>query len=309
MKIYINNPKENWIIDRMRAEWYKNNPKESTENTRHCDIIWIAAPWQWKLIPREHLISKRVVVTIHHIVPEKIDKNFIREFLYRDRFVHAYHVPNKYTAAFVKKLTKKPIFVIGYWYNSDIWNLSRPSKQDAMAKLQIPQNKFVIGSFQRDTEGADLKSPKLEKGPDIFCDYVEKICDVNTMVLLGGWRRQYVIGRLERSKIPYKYVEMAPIESLVDMYSACDLYIVSSRHEGGPQALFEASAMKIPIISTKVGLSEEILCNNCIVDLQNNCYIPNLKDIEENYNNVQKYDIINHKQEYLKMFKEVLSEA
>ena len=35
-------------------------------------------------------------------------------------------------------------------------------------------DKKLIGSFQRDTEGYDLKTPKLSKGPDIFCDIVEE---------------------------------------------------------------------------------------------------------------------------------------
>jgi hypothetical protein len=37
------------------------------------------------------------------------------------------------------------------------------------------------------------------------------------------------------------------------MYNSLDLYIISSRCEGGPQALFEAAYLKIPILSTKSG--------------------------------------------------------
>ena len=69
-------------------------------------------------------------------------------------------------------------------------------KSVARSSVGIDDKKFVVGSFQRDTEGSDLKSPKLEKGPDLFCDYVEKIADENTLVLLGGWRRQYIMNRL-----------------------------------------------------------------------------------------------------------------
>ena len=32
-----------------------------------------------------------------------------------------------------------------------------------------------MGSFQRDTEGKDLISPKLEKGPDIFIEIVKQM--------------------------------------------------------------------------------------------------------------------------------------
>ena len=33
----------------------------------------------------------------------------------------------------------------------------------------------LVGSFQRDTEGSDLISPKLIKGPDIFIEIVKNM--------------------------------------------------------------------------------------------------------------------------------------
>ncbi len=36
------------------------------------------------------------------------------------------------------------------------------------ARWQLPTDTYLIGSFQRDTEGSDLRRPKLVKGPDVL---------------------------------------------------------------------------------------------------------------------------------------------
>lgn len=303
MRVYLNDPKESWIVDRIRKEWYEENPSTTTESVDDCDILWIVAPWQWGAIDQNILKSKKVVCTIHHIVPNKFNQNNLNEFLYRDQFVNAYIVPNKYTKRMVKQLTNKPVKIIEYWFNSKLW--APLDKDECRKALSIDKDRYVIGSFQRDTEGSDLISPKLEKGPDLFCDYVEKISSQKTLVLLGGWRRQYIINRLNKSGIDYKYIEKAPIETIKKMYAACDLYVVSSRFEGGPQALFEAAAMRVPIISNPVGISESVLTKQCVFDITKNTYFPSIEDVDNNFNKVREYDIIKHKTKYLEFFKEI----
>ena len=174
--------------------------------------------------------------------------------------------------------------------------------------MHISSDKYVVGSFQRDTEGHDLKSPKLEKGPDIFVETVKKINKKNLLVLLGGWRRQYIMRRLKEESIDYKFIEMAPLETLRDMYACCDLYIVSSRTEGGPQAVLEAAAMKTPIISTDVGMAKDTLSDNCIINMPNNIYIPNTDDVEYCYEKVKKYEMHECIKEYVSFFQNVLGE-
>ena len=44
-----------------------------------------------------------------------------------------------------------------------------------------------------------------------------------------------------------------------ELYNILNLYIVSSRIEGGPQAILECAITKTPIISTDVGLASEVL--------------------------------------------------
>lgn len=308
MKIFPLPPKENWICDRFVEEWKQNFPLNYTSDPNKADLVWLIADWCWNHLSLDILTNKKVCATVHHIVPEKFGKKELNEFLYRDQFINVYHVPNKITKYFVSQLTKKRIEIIPYWLNKKTW--TPLSKKEARKSLNINEGDYVIGSFQRDTEGHDLISPKLEKGPDLFCDYIiknrleiEKQGKIN--VLLGAWRRQYVIKRLKEENINYTFIEKASIETLKKMYAACDLYIVASRYEGGPQALLEAPAMKIPTISTNTGIAESVLSKNCIIDIKKEYYVPSEKDIEESFLKVSRLSIENIGKEYLSLFKGV----
>jgi glycosyltransferase involved in cell wall biosynthesis len=301
VKVFVLAPREDWICDRLASEWYEHFSDVSTKNPYEADVIWILAGWCWNHLPQELLRSKKVIVTEHHIVPEKFNTQKYQDFVNRDQFVDAYHVPNDKTKFFLSQLTKKPIFVVSYWLNDKIW---KPLERDtARQNFNIPKQDFCVGSFQRDTEGYDLKTPKLEKGPDIFCDFVEKIQNENLHVLLGGFRRQYVINRLKEKSIRYSLYENVEQSKIRELYACCDLYVVSSRFEGGPQAVIEAAAMKIPILSTDVGIASNVLSKKCITDLST-FFVPT-EEIEYNFNNVQKIKIDLIGQDLIRMFKGV----
>ena len=106
-----------------------------------------------------------------------------------------------------------------------------------------------------------MKSPKLIKGPDIFLDLIKKMNEnkENLVVVLTGKRRQYLIDNFEKFGIKYKYFEMKNFKSVNQLYNILDLYIVSSRIEGGPQAIVECGLTKTPILSTDVGIASNFL--------------------------------------------------
>jgi len=139
--------------------------------------------------------------------------------------------------------------------------INEEEKLKIRQKLGIPEDMICIGSFQKDGIGWEegLK-PKLEKGPDIFCEVLGKIKkDFPVFVLLTGPARGYVKKRLEEMGIPYKhfYVEYYPDVS--KYYGALDYYIVSSRVEGGPLAILECFASGVPFVTTRVGMVEDII--------------------------------------------------
>lgn len=266
-KVYVLPPNEGWIIDRFVKEWNDDNPDISVNHPSRADVIWLLADFCWRQV-KPFLRGKKVLTSVHHIVPEKFDYHARHDFIARDELTTAYHVYNQRTLDFIKPLTDRPIHLINYWANGRIWQPTA-TKTEARAQLGLPVDSYIVGSFQRDTEGHDLTSPKLEKGPDKFADACIKLRDTdhpNLHVLLAGWRRQYVIKRLEAAGIPYTYFER-PIHEKVNLcYQALDLYMVTARTEGGPQALIEAGLLNVPVVSTPVGIAEQVLPSTAIDD-------------------------------------------
>jgi len=268
MKIFCLAPNEDWVCDRFAKEWFAMNNDIATPDPAKADIIWLLADWCWNHIPTSLLHEKKVVCTVHHLVPQKFNDAKRANFLERDKFVDMYHVPSIRTHDQVKSLTSKPIVCHPFWINQGIWT-KIANKNPVREKYGLPNDAYVVGSFQRDTEGSDLITPKLEKGPDVFVNYVKKLRDdnKNVHVLLAGWRRQFIIEELRRENIPYTYIELPQFSALNELYNCLDLYVVGSRYEGGPQAIFECAVTETPIVSTDVGSATEILDQCSIFDL------------------------------------------
>ena len=270
MKIYINKLNESWIVDRLKKEWTFHNKSITTKRISQSDVIWIIAPWTWKKIPRKHLQEKKVLCSIYHIDEEKFTEKALQEFKDRDKYVSEYHVISKKTISQIEKLTDKEITYIPFWVNQDKW-FEIEDKNSLRNKYKFNDDQYLVGSFQRDSEGSNPDLPKLIKGPDQFMTIVKHLNKIkpNLSVVLTGKRRNYIINELRKEKINFSYFEMVDISKLNELYNLLDLYIVSSRVEGGPQAIVECGITKTPIISTNVGIADDILSKKSIFNMDN----------------------------------------
>ena len=284
MKVYLNKINESWIIDRVREEWYRNNKDISTKFISRSDIFWIIAPWVWQKIPKNALDRKKVLCSHYHFDFNNFDE---ADFYDLDSFVDEYHVISLKTKEQLQKLTNKKITSIPFWINQKNFFYIE-NKEKIRKSLGFNSSDYLIGSFQRDTESSDLKSPKLIKGPDIFLELVIKLNKEteNLCVLLAGKNRNYLIKNLEKNNIKFRYFEMTDLKTINQLYNILDLYIVSSRIEGGPQAILEASYTRTPIVSSDVGVASEILSDESIFDIDElNKPIPNVEYAYENSKN------------------------
>lgn len=147
-------------------------------------------------------------------------------------------------------------------------------KKSIRDKYSIPQKAFVICSFMRDSLGSNLFEPKMEKGPDLFVEIVEKlqeeIDNKEIIVLLAGPRRHWIKSQLSLRGIKYIYIGkdaygddigeniLSPM-CVNELINASDMMLITSRSEGGPRGILEAGLAGLPIISTDVGIASDIL--------------------------------------------------
>jgi glycosyltransferase involved in cell wall biosynthesis len=305
MKIFVSKINESWIVDRFRDEWIKNNRHQHTKFVDRADIIWLIAPWVSEQITKKKLINKKVVCSIHHIEKKDFEGENYKKFLERDIYIDTYHVISKKTKVELEEYTKKPIVYIPFWSNQNIF-FEIDDKHKLRKEFGLPKNSYIVGSFQRDTEGKDLISPKLIKGPDrlvkIFEEYSKQY--ENLIILLSGKRRQYIINELTKRNIEYKYFEMVDFEELNKLYNCLDLYVVASRLEGGPQAILECGLTKTPIISTDVGIATEILNKKSIFNMEN--FLEAKPDINTAFKNSIKFNIPGGFNEFNKLFENLI---
>lgn len=203
--------------------------------------------------------NNKHILTWFHIVPEDPRIKLIKKAQNDLEYIHVSCNITK------KKLInagvdKNKIIVIPLGVDLSIFKPSK-DKESLKRKLGLPLNKIIIGSFQKDgvSWGKGLK-PKLIKGPDVFCDVVEKLAKkFDIHILLTGPARGYVKNRLIKARIPFTHKYLKHYPSIVKYYQVLDLYLVTSRVEGGPKAILESMACGVPLVSTRVGMAPEVI--------------------------------------------------
>jgi len=143
-------------------------------------------------------------------------------------------------------------------------------------RLEVPEGAICIGSFQKDGNGwGEGLEPKLVKGPDIFLEAVRRLAECYPLfVLLTGPARGYVKRGLETLGLPYRHDYLRNYEDIVPYYHCLDLYLVTSRDEGGPEAVLESMATGVPVVSTRVGMAADLVHSG------DNGYLVEVEDVD-----------------------------
>lgn len=169
-----------------------------------------------------------------------------------NRLVEHHHIPKE-------KIVKIPIGVDLEVFEPAV---SFEEKQAVREKIGLPQDRFIIGNFSRDTQVDG--SPKWVKDPLTFVEVLSLVQKEvpQIHVLLTNQRRGFVKHLLKERGIPFSHLVKKEHSKIADIYKATDLSLITSREEGGPNQLYESMASKVAVVSTYQGMAPEYLRDN-----------------------------------------------
>lgn len=216
-----------------------------------------------KNIFNEHNI---IAIDYQHGLPEyaEINKSLLEIVKKNQDKIKLIRVTNSFFKNFLidNNIAENKIIQIPLTIDENFKQMDKNKRLKIKDKMKLPLNKYIIGSFQKDGNGWDKgSSPKYIKGPDIFLKSLELIKKniPNLFVLLTGPARGYVKNGLKKLDIEYKHLDFLKFNEIPKIYNCLDLYLICSRDEGGPYALLESMKSGVPVISTKVGMTHDLI--------------------------------------------------
>ena len=230
--------------------WFKNNQPDIV-NTHSSIDSWVSA------IARIGL-DLPIVRTRHISAP--ISKNFSSRWLYTKGADHIVTTGMSLRTDIIKRLgiNGSKITSIPTGIDLQRFSLQSTKSKHAMRKsLGISQDALVIGI------AATLRS---WKGHDYLLDAFSQISKKhpNTSLLIAGDgpRREVISNWVKASGLAARIHLIGHRDDMPDVLAAMDIFALPSfANEGVPQAILQAMAMQLPVVSTNVGAIEEAVIN------------------------------------------------
>jgi glycosyltransferase involved in cell wall biosynthesis len=261
-----------WSIDRDRAHTARAlvaSGHRLVSNPLRADVVYCV--W-WNLLAARRYLPlrfKRVAAVVTNDLSYQVE-----QFERVRGLVDVWVVANSGQRRFLTEqgVAETAIHDCPFYVEEDVFSPRKASREELADAVGVPfeqvRDRFLVGSFQRDSLGADLTQPKWQKDPELLLDVVD---GEDVLLLLAGPRRHYVIEECRKRSIPYVFVgpepadrddidtNTLPLSTIASLWHLIDLYVVPSKVEGGPKSLLEAGLTETPIISTPVGMAPDLL--------------------------------------------------
>jgi glycosyltransferase involved in cell wall biosynthesis len=142
---------------------------------------------------------------------------------------------------------------------------SSQTRQHARALLKIPDKKTVIYTGRLSTEkGIDFLVRSFSR--------VNQSLDCQLIIIADGPQKKKIEEVIDSSDLPGRVLIIPAVEDVTPFLMAADVFILPSQFEGLSNALLEAMACSLPVISTRVGGSIDIIdegINGVLVEYNN----------------------------------------
>ena len=200
---------------------------------------------------RKHLNAKKVIAWIHN----SYEALFIKDNPYLPGLKHFFaHEMKKMDNIVV--LSKIDVAKFKKELNLDCINIYNPLTLNPQGRASVENKKFIgVGRFSHKHKGFDI----LLKA---FAKYCEKHDDGWTLELVGeGPEQQMYEDIIKENKIDDR-VFIRPFTSNIQQhYANASVYVLSSRWEGFGLVLIEAMSHGLPIISSHLPVTKELLAD------------------------------------------------
>jgi len=146
----------------------------------------------------------------------------------------------------------------------------------------IPSKRFVIGFIG--TKGSDRDRGR--KGTDTLLEVIRRSAALlpDLHVVLGGPGWESELEGLRALGVSASATGYIPKDDLPLLYSALDVYLMTSRVEGGPCTVFEAMACGTPVVATRVGAVPDLIIDGV------NGYSTEVDDVDGLVNAIAQLD-------------------
>jgi glycosyltransferase involved in cell wall biosynthesis len=141
-----------------------------------------------------------------------------------------------------------PVCVVPHGVDSEFFHRVPPER----AKFGIPAGSFAVGFVA----SKDSNKDNNRKGVDTLLQVIERlrqrVGNLHVSFVGTGWDEE--AGALRVTGVSASAVKFLPKRLLPAFYSSIDVYLMTSRVEGGPCTVLESMACETPVVATRVGL-------------------------------------------------------
>lgn len=228
--------------------WLRNNACDII-NTHSSTDSWLVALAQIAATRRMPVIRTRHISAL-------VSPSWTTRWLYASASDHVVTTGERLRIALEERLALPPGHATSIPTGIDLNRFSLAASKEGTvirSKLGIPADALVIGI------AATLRS---WKGHDYlleaFTRLAGKFPSAHLLIVGDGPRRQHLIEKIAATDLAGRIHLIGHREDIPDVLAAMDVFALPSyANEGVPQAIMQAMAMELPVISTTVGSIDE----------------------------------------------------